>query len=301
MSSWLRRVSKAHRIPITPFTKMLGRLLGRIGDPDRADNSHLNSYLTEQTGLKLSSLAALCRFKPQIKNPLAATLREPRFCPECWKQDAIPHVRWEWRSALVAACDIHRLELVKDCPACGARFTPLASTRIQALEECSACGGDLRLGERKRVSKQSIQGQRGVVDLCAVPEEIGAEQIAFEAIKRLVAHCRSLRRHSSEQPDKMLIEFRNLSRSGHTALSKILPGQGQAAVLRSVVIQSVCDEWCSPEPLPVRCWQTLECAAPVYAAPTQTRPSAYNVTLYDLLQRYAHLKNEFNQRLRDYQ
>lgn len=280
---------------------MLGRLLGRIGDPDRADNSRLNSYLAEQTGLKLPTFAALCRFAPQIRNPLAATLREPRFCPECWTQDEIPYTRWEWRSALTSACQIHHLELVEDCPSCGAAFAPLASTRVQALEECGECGGDLRLRGGRKVSMPVIKGQCGLFDLCSVSEEIGAEQIAFEAIERLVTHCRELRRYSSEQPDKMLIEFRNLSRNGHTALSKILPGQGQAAVLRSVVIQSVCDEWCSPEPLPVRCWPSLERAAPVYAAPTQTRPSAYDVTLYDLLQRYAYLKNEFNQRSRDHQ
>lgn len=71
-----------------------------------------------------------------------------RYCPQCFKEDEIPHIRQSWRLAFTYVCEQHELLMEEQCPRCH-HFLSLEKTSSQAehwipsLRFCMQCGHDL--------------------------------------------------------------------------------------------------------------------------------------------------------------
>ena len=84
-----------------------------------------------------------------------------RYCPECWKGDAVPYLRLEWRFLLWRTCPAHRIALRVTCPSC---HSPLQMQRavlggtvipppVSSLAICLMCGADMRFGDVEATHK----------------------------------------------------------------------------------------------------------------------------------------------------
>jgi hypothetical protein len=114
-----------------------------------------------------SRLALLCGFKSQpcrvgnARNEsvwlvldratwLRFTNKSPsyKWCALCWRDDAVPYLRWSWRWKKVTTCNVHRVKLTEFCPWCSspmilkrALLTKSGSyAGVSNLSYCGTCG-----------------------------------------------------------------------------------------------------------------------------------------------------------------
>lgn len=284
MSSWLCRTATAHRIAIAPFLAMLRRKVGPIGDPDRAENPALVRFLSQQTGHPWDVLIELCRYGPSNGNVPATTLGAPRYCPQCWVADVVPHLRWEWRCELAPVCEVHRRMLMRACPACAAPLDPLASRDLRPLTSCSGCGADLRECEGRAAAKKIRDGQGVLLDMVALAAEIESGTLIAAMLENLRAESAPAAGGSTM---RLLNRLYDVAKAGEGALLEFLPGDGPAAMLRATAMQSAGRPWVDRRPLPVRCWPDLDREAPVYADALANRQVRWTTTFCNLLMAYA--------------
>lgn len=70
-----------------------------------------------------------------------------RYCPDCFSEDEIPHIRKTWRLAWTYICSKHERLMEEKCPHCQT-YVDLDQTILKAEEgasisKCGACGQDL--------------------------------------------------------------------------------------------------------------------------------------------------------------
>lgn len=61
-----------------------------------------------------------------------------RYCPVCWRADAIPYLRMYWRFSFCFFCSEHQVVLRDHCPKCRTHFTPKFGSDIP-LDCCPRC------------------------------------------------------------------------------------------------------------------------------------------------------------------
>lgn len=61
-----------------------------------------------------------------------------RYCPDCWRADAIPYLRMYWRFSFCYFCSEHQVVLRDHCPKCQVPFVPKFGSDIP-LDYCPRC------------------------------------------------------------------------------------------------------------------------------------------------------------------
>lgn len=163
-TSWAQRVCQQYDLTYTKFFACFGIKHSR--DIDLALTASDYRRIATTCGLLESDFFAMqtcfgqCRENRWMRDLVGRrTLDIPmyRYCPECWKGDAVPYLRLEWRFLLWRTCPAHRIALRVTCPSCN---SPLQMQRavlggtvipppVASLAICLMCGADMRLGDVK--------------------------------------------------------------------------------------------------------------------------------------------------------
>lgn len=158
-SSWFCRTASANGLrPRELFRVVSDGAV--ISDLDRPPDPAVARRLASKTGISASEIRKLTfarwagalfdcvdgQSKLSWLPPTALDRGKRRFgqqfCRECLAEDAIPHLRLQWRLAFLTTCAKHGCLLLDRCPTCG---DPLGILRIDArlgseLTSCTACG-----------------------------------------------------------------------------------------------------------------------------------------------------------------
>lgn len=156
-SSWIwrsvvaGRLSKAH---IRKVWKLKCELFWADANVDLIDFRKISKTLnaTSLSALKSSAWRSDAYLSlPQTVGLTSDAIRKRpiyRYCPQCLKDDGIPHVRQSWRLAFTYVCEQHELLMEEQCPRCH-HFLNLQKTSSQAehwipsIRFCIKCGYDL--------------------------------------------------------------------------------------------------------------------------------------------------------------
>ncbi len=158
-TSWAQRVCQQYDLTYTKFLACFE--IRSVRDIDLAFSTSDYSRIATICGLMESDFFAMqaCfgRCTEHIWMRRLMAFREAdvplyRYCADCWKADAIPYLRLEWRFKLWCVCPAHRIALREDCMCCG---SPLQMQRavlggtisprpVGCLAICLMCGADMR-------------------------------------------------------------------------------------------------------------------------------------------------------------
>lgn len=164
-SSWVWRVVATGFISRKQLLKKL-KIKSRAhwvdGNPDLLDinvfQKRLNDYSISD--IKSTTLHFNQRLNETHKHCLTTDLlnRRPiyRYCPSCFKEDAIPYVRKSWRLAFSYICLTHNCLLKECCPACSNLFN-LEEAKFNnnefgggvSMRYCQVCSYDLACMEKR--------------------------------------------------------------------------------------------------------------------------------------------------------
>lgn len=98
--------------------------------------------LAVDAGESMATSKPLAISKPSKRTPRKKASLEYtkyfRVCPDCLKEDEVPHVRAMWTHPIALTCKTHKTLLLDACKACGKNFDWLQPS----VQNCS-CGNDL--------------------------------------------------------------------------------------------------------------------------------------------------------------
>lgn len=169
--SWVQRLCGAHHCTYPKLRSLIGEI------PPKNDWDSPNA---------VAALDEICKLTDQKSIPCSLAIRgyqalakaaahdewqllihkSPtyKWCPECWRNDAVPYLRWGWRVSRLGLCNIHQTELVKSCPWCDSPMmikrslltTSGAFAGVPNLSYCCKCGlpmADPDLGTIKKTQR----------------------------------------------------------------------------------------------------------------------------------------------------
>lgn len=141
-----------------------------------------------------------------------------RFCPLCFAEDAIPHLRLIWRLSFVLICPKHKVPLRSECSSCHAPFRPYSKNPHYDIRICAACGS--RLAQRRARTVNSTDPRLtavtclvGLLDGTIAPADVnwsGDIKALFETLKILLRFVRNVRRSGSEPYTKFSTRDRSV-------------------------------------------------------------------------------------------
>jgi len=164
LSSWVARSAWGFGLTYRGFLKLSGNGKGHALDLDSHWAPDHLEHLTATTGCDRSALAdASLRGLSSVLAHEAGFSGEDRwvtsyqmgrhkgleggvpFCPHCFREEAVPYVRRQWRLAFVSVCEPHRCFLRATCPHCRVPFNFRAlAASAPSMAHCQECGADLR-------------------------------------------------------------------------------------------------------------------------------------------------------------
>lgn len=197
LCSWLLRY--AEPFGVSPERLLLDRAdMHLIDGPDwwRSPAAGVLSRLADRSGIDRAKLAAMTfldwcavgdsanvpeRFantRYQFARPRQGALNRIGVCPACLASDEAAYVRKDWTLGWTAACHLHGLVLVHECPDCHykLRMSRLNSEEFFAPERCASCGYRLSKAPHQEAHQGTIRLQelllaarpQGTVDLPSV-------------------------------------------------------------------------------------------------------------------------------------
>ncbi|MDD0813374.1 TniQ family protein [Curvibacter sp. HBC28] len=154
-ASWIQRVCGDHQYSVGIFKRVLDHspYKGDWDRPQRLYSFQRLEELVEIPGLILNHsdmtiLGALSQTQ-NSSDLLRMFNNKPayRWCPICFAEDKIPHLRWYWRLRGVRECWEHQEPLSEGCIACGEPIfvhrAILTKSPALHLSECAECGMSL--------------------------------------------------------------------------------------------------------------------------------------------------------------
>ncbi len=175
--SWMQRLCGAHHCTYATLRKLIGHMPTNYDwdNPNTADAFHDLCQLADLKSIVCSvavrGYQAVAKTAAHDKWQLL-TNNSPtyKWCPDCWRNDEVPYLRWGWRVSRVGLCNIHQTELVKSCPWCDSAMiikrslltTSGSFAGVPNLSYCCKCGlpmADAELGAGNPV-------QRTMRDFC---------------------------------------------------------------------------------------------------------------------------------------
>ena len=147
-SSWCYRLQQTFRLPMKNLRAMLflpqkiplfwADVALSATSADRiAGLTRSHSSLFEQFSYAAGSLLSQPEFSCLTCAPLER-LPLYRYCPDCWRADAIPYLRMYWRFSFCYFCSEHQVVLRDHCPKCQALFVPKFGSDLP-LDCCPRC------------------------------------------------------------------------------------------------------------------------------------------------------------------
>lgn len=280
LSSWLSRRAWADAMGPDAFLRSLRSSLGQtIPDLDGALPSRLFAFLSHCTGMPIQRFEAMQRFAHPPDTVWARLFCAPRFCPQCWREDEAPYIRWRWRAASFGVCTAHGVWLSNRCPACQAPLSILRGSHRRPLWRCARCQHDLRTAPAMRASADAVRGQSLILDITDLGEEIGRPHLVEQALS--ILHDGDVRQDGRRRSTRTGLAL--LGRSWERAYSLLdgTPRGGVRTHLLRLLHGSSLEAALTIDPRPVRCWE------PAAEPETQTIGNRLSpITLSDLLREY---------------
>lgn len=154
-ASWIHRTCQLHGVTYKELTASLG--IKRARDPDVAVPRNHVHHIGIGTGISATRLQQLAdifhavRLHPPLKCLLNFHEEVPayRYCPECLATDLTPYLRIGWRFKDWTICPEHHVQMLEQCPSCGAPVlgtTPclgVADDKALGVGHCAVCNSAL--------------------------------------------------------------------------------------------------------------------------------------------------------------
>ncbi|HYH36849.1 MAG TPA: TniQ family protein [Azospirillum sp.] len=161
-SSWFARVAGANGLRPTELYRILQPGGDRNPrDLDRYGDIHLLGTMAEKTGVSMPALEqstfrrwagwaferddglVKLDWLPPAGREKAKRCFGQQVCPLCLAEDAVPHLRLEWRLSFLTVCPTHGRLLLDRCPTCNEPLSVLRQERRDGIC-CWSCGADVR-------------------------------------------------------------------------------------------------------------------------------------------------------------
>lgn len=156
-NSFLQRLSQRYALSFGSLQQAVGFAWNNDADLDLGAEEYASLARTCGLGVNEFSLMFTMfrsiRGRRRLHNMLMfdGPRARYRFCDGCWRQDAVPYLRNEWRFVDWEVCPVHRVSLREACGRCTMpwplHFAQLAGgnwSRATHLAQCAHCGFDQR-------------------------------------------------------------------------------------------------------------------------------------------------------------
>ncbi len=186
-TSWVQRICQQYDLTYRKFLACIQR--STTNDIDLALRPESYAALAKVCGLNPAAFDLMrlslgrCVWIRGLRELLGfreAVLPHYRFCCLCWRADATPYLRVEWRFARWAICPVHRLPMNERCPVCDESLQMQravlggAGRVVESMAHCYCCGCDMRKLDAPKIAEDAaaatdavIRTQRAIVSAVA--------------------------------------------------------------------------------------------------------------------------------------
>jgi hypothetical protein len=180
LTSWLARMSVAHKIYPKTFLSLFFGLQFHVADRDYDFHcsDELITTISNKTGMSAKDIESMTlqtlngylfkeydSLSPPMQIRSISKKQNPHglmYCPKCLDSDKTPYWRKEWRLRHHNACIRHKCLLLDRCQQCGSQINLLQLTMDGPIVFCGKCGFDLRTAKAKLLYKEKRLGLEAI-------------------------------------------------------------------------------------------------------------------------------------------